>query len=182
LWKRRAQSIRYFNKAIKKYPDYYEAYYRLVAQKRLGQDDQAMASFQETISLSGGKYMLAEYAYALLLCSKGKAADAEQAVRYALESGEHKPIGEVVLGTVELYLRRPDDAEKSAREALSLDPNLPDGYLVLAAVYGVRNDYAAEIRELDMFINLEPTGPRADSVREIRRVAEGLAARMGTKP
>lgn len=89
---------------------------------------------------------------------------------------------ETVLGTVELYLRRPDDAEKSAREALSLDPNLPDGYLVLAAVYGVRNDYAAEIRDLDMFINLEPTGPRADSVRKIRRVAEGLAARMGPKP
>jgi hypothetical protein len=52
-----------------------------------------MASFQETINLSGGKYSLAEYAYALLLCSKGMAADAEQAVRYALESGEHKPIG-----------------------------------------------------------------------------------------
>jgi hypothetical protein len=63
---------------------------------------------------------------------------------------------ETVLGTVELYLRRPDAAEKSAREALSLEPNLPDGYLVLAAVYGVRNDDAAEIRNLDMFINLEP--------------------------
>jgi hypothetical protein len=115
-----------------------------------------MASLQETINLSGGKYSLAEYAYALLLCSKGEGRRCRAG--RALRSGIRRTQAyrETVLGTVELYLRLPDDAEKSAREALSLDPHLPDGYLVLAAVYGVRNDDAAEIRNLDMFIDLEP--------------------------
>jgi tetratricopeptide (TPR) repeat protein len=50
-------SIRDFNKAIEKFPQFYEAYYHLgVAQKRLGQNDKALSSFQTAINLSGGKY------------------------------------------------------------------------------------------------------------------------------
>jgi tetratricopeptide (TPR) repeat protein len=178
-----ARSIHYFSKAIEKYPRYYEAYYHLgVAQKRLGQEDKAMATFQTAIDLSAGKYALAEYAYALLQCKHGKALDAERTVRYALELDQDKPIGEVVLGTVLLYEHRPEEAERSAREALSLDASNPDAYLVLAGVHGEKGDYLTEVEDLDAFLNLEPDGPRTGVVKNIRQVAENMAARtMATR-
>ena len=82
-------SIRDFSKAIEKFPQFYEAYYHLgVAQKRLGLNDQALASFQTAANLSDGKYTLAAYASALLLCKQGKTAEAERTVLYALESND----------------------------------------------------------------------------------------------
>ena len=171
-------SIHYFEKAIERYPKYYEAYYHLgVAQKRLGQEDKAMASFQTAIDLSNGKYALAEYAYALLLCKQGKPADAERTVRYALELDQKRPIGQVVLGTVLLYQHRPQEAERNAREALALDSDTPDAYLVLAGIHGERGDYTTEVQDLDRFLTLEPDSPRTSVVRGIRQVAQGLAER-----
>lgn len=177
-----SRGVHYFSKAIEKYPQYFEAYYHLgVAQKRLGQDAKAMESFQSAIDLSSGKYALAEYAYALMLCKSGKSHDAERTVRYALESEQSKAVGEVVLGTVLLYEHRAEEAEKSAREALSLDANSPDAYLVLAGVHSEQSDYAAEVQDLDAFLNLEPQSSRTEMVRGIREVAEGLAVRTAAK-
>jgi len=177
-----AGSLPHFRKAIEKYPKYFEAYYHLgVAQKRLGQDDQAMSSFQSAIDLSSGKYALAAFAYGLLLCKQGKSHDAERMVRYALELQQNKAIGQVVLATVFLYEHRPDDAEKTARDAISLDPNTPDAYLVLAGVDGEKQDYASEVRELDQFLSLEPQSPRSETVRGIREVAQNLAIHAAAK-
>jgi len=177
-----AGSLPHFRKAIEKYPKYFEAYYHLgVAQKRLGQEDQAMNSFQSAIDLSNGKYALAAYAYGLLLCRQGKSRDAERTVRYALELQQSKAIGQVVLATVLLYEHRPEDAEKSARDALSVDPNTPDAYLVLAGVDGEKEDYASEVHELDQFLSLEPQSPRSETVRGIRDVAQNLAIHAAAK-
>jgi len=172
-----SRSIQFFNKAIHKYPQYYEAYYHLgVAQKRLGQDDKATTAFQTAINLSNGKYALAEYGYALLLCEQGKIKDAEQTVRYALELDQDRPMGEVVLGTVLLYEHRPDEAEKTARDALSLDPNTADAYLVLAGIHGELGNYSGEVDDLNAFLNIEPQSSRSGTVRGIRDVAVSLAA------
>jgi tetratricopeptide (TPR) repeat protein len=177
------RSIRSFTKAIEKYPQYYEAYYHLgVAERRLGQDDKAMASFQTAIDLSNGKYALAEYGYALLLAKTGKTKDAEQSVRYGLELDQNRPIGEVVLATVLLTEHRVDEAEKHAREALSLDSNACDAYLVLAALHGQRGEYADEVQDLDSFLTIEPNSARTQMIKGIRDVAEGLATRAANKP
>jgi Tfp pilus assembly protein PilF len=177
-----AGSVLHFRKAIEKYPKYFEAYYHLgVAQKRLGQEDQAMSSFQSAIDLSSGKYALAAYAYGLLLCKQGRSHDAERTVRYALELQQNRALGQVVLATVFLYEHRPDDAEKSARDALSVDPNTPDAYLVLAGVDGEKEDYASEVNELDQFLSLEPQSSRSETVRGIRDVAQNLAVHAAAK-
>lgn len=68
-----AGSVSHFAKAIEKDSNFYEAYYELgVAQVRLGQNDEAMTSFQSAIDRSGGSFALAEFAYGLLLCHKEK--------------------------------------------------------------------------------------------------------------
>jgi Tfp pilus assembly protein PilF len=177
------RSMRYFWGAIDSYPQYYEAYYHIgVAQKRLGQDASAMNSFQKAIDLSAGKYPLAGYAMALLLCKQGNTKEAERSVRYALEQGQTLSLGEVVLGTVLLYQHRIDEAEKAVREALSLDDTFSDAYLVLAGVHGERGDYVGEVQDLDEFLNHEPESPRSGQVRSIRDVAESLAVHTAAQP
>ena len=177
-----ARSEKFFKKAVEKYPAYYEAHYHLgLAQKRLGQSDEAAASFRKAIELSGGKYVLADYGYALLLCKQGKAAEAERVVRDALSLNQNRPVGEVVLGTVLMCLHRVEEAEKSARQALSLDPAAYDAYLILASVHGERTDYRAEVQDLDSFLALEPDGARADQVRGMRNSAESLANHSASK-
>jgi Tfp pilus assembly protein PilF len=177
-----ARSEKFFKKAVAKYPPYYEAYYHIgVAQKRLGQIDEAAASFRKAIGLSGGKYVLADYGYALLLCKQGKATEAERVVRDALSLNQNKPVGEVVLGTVLMCLHRVGEAETSAREALSLDPAAYDAYLILASVHSERSDYSSEVHDLDSFLALEPDGARADQVRGMRNSAETLANRTASK-
>ena len=91
------------------------------------------------------------------------------------------PLGQVILGTVMLYMNRLDEAERYAREALVLDAGTQDAYLLLAAVHGEKNDYAAEVRDLDDFLHLEPKSPRTNSVRDIRSAAEGLATHLAQK-
>jgi tetratricopeptide (TPR) repeat protein len=177
-----ARGEKFFKKAVELYPAYYEAYYHLgLAQKRLGQSDEAAASFRKTIELSGGKYVLADYAYALQLCMQGKATEAERIVREALAMNQNKPVGEVVLGTVLMSFHRVEEAEKSARQALSLDPAAYDAYLILASVHSERSDYPAEVQDLDSFLALEPDGARADQVRGMRNSAESLANHTASK-
>jgi Tfp pilus assembly protein PilF len=177
-----ARGEKFFKKAVEKYPAYYEAYYHMaVAQKRLGQNEEAAASFRKAIELSDGKYVLADYGYALLLCKQGKATEAERIVREALSLKQSRPVGEVVLGTVLMCLHRVGEAETSAREALSLDPAAYDAYLILASVHSERSDYSAEVQDLDSFLALEPDGARADQVRGMRNGAESLANRSASK-
>ena len=177
-----ARGEKFFKKALQKHPAYYEAYYHMgLAQKRLGQNDKAAASFRKAIELSGGKYVLAGYGYALLLCKQGKAMEAERIVREALSLNENRPVGEVVLGTVLMCLHRAEEAEASARDALSRDPAAYDAYLILASVHGERSDYSAEVQDLDLFLALEPDGARADQVRGMRNSAESLANHTASK-
>jgi predicted Zn-dependent protease len=128
------------------------------AQKRIGQEDPA-----------------------LLLCKQGKAKDAEQTVRYALNLEQSRPIGKVVLGTVLLFEHRAEEAEKVVRDALALDSSTVDAYLVLAGVHGEEGDYAAEVQDLNTFLGLEPQSARSAQVRSIREVAESMAIRISAK-
>ena len=177
-----AASLPFFEKAIKKYATFYEAYYHLgVAQARLGQDDRALTSFQSSINLSGGSYALAQFAYALLLCQKGQPVQAESIVRNGLDLGQHIQFGKIVLGAVLVKLHRFDEAAQNARDAIRVDPAAADAYLVLASVDDSHSDYAQEVRDLDTFLRLEPDGARHHQIRPIRDVAQHLAERNAAK-
>jgi tetratricopeptide (TPR) repeat protein len=168
-----AGSVPFFSKAINKFPDFYEAYYQLgLAQVHLNQNDDAVRSFQAAIHLSGGHYSLAEFAYALLLCNRGELPEAERLVRHGLAQSPDMPDGYIVLGVVLLHSNRLDEAEHYAREALKHSEQAFNAYLLLADVHDYRKDYSAEIRDLDHFLAVEPTGPRADHARHWRELAQ----------
>jgi Tfp pilus assembly protein PilF len=171
-----AASVSFFSKAIEKYSNYYEAYYEMgQAQVRLNQTDEAMKSFQTAIDLSGGKFAPAEFAYGLMLCSQGKAREAERVVRHGLENGSNMVYGYMAMGVVALHLYRPEEAEKNANEVILRNPRLPDAYLILADAHAARNNYDAEAKDLEVFLKLVPEGPRSDFARSLRNAADRLA-------
>jgi tetratricopeptide (TPR) repeat protein len=178
-----AGSLRHFNSAVQRFPQYYEAYYHQgIAEMKLGKNEEALRSFQMAVDLSEGRYARAQFGYGLALCRQGNAEEAERIVRYGLETEPNLPDGHVVLGLVLLKLNRADDAEKSARRALLLDgPKSGKGYLVLADVDAARGNYDAQARDLENYLRLHPNESNVPFLRAARDAARRLAAKTAQK-
>lgn len=167
-----AGSLRHFTKATQAFPGYFEAYYNIgVADAALGRFNEAMRAFQTSIDLSDGRYALAQFGYGYVLCQEGKAAEAEKIVRKGLEVEDVAPEGYVILSEALVQLNRPDEAEKSAREALLRNPGFAGTYLALADVAASKDDYRAEVADLDIYLRLQPNGPASEQARQHREVA-----------
>jgi tetratricopeptide (TPR) repeat protein len=172
-----AGSLSHFTKAIRVFPGYFEAYYNLgVAEMTLGHAGEAQKDFQTSIDLSGGRYALAEFGYAYLLCQQGRPGEAEKMVRRGLEVEDAAPEGYVILGEALQQLNRFDEAEKSAHEALLRNPNSASAYLVLSDVAERRGQYRVEIQDLDIYLRLRPNGPGSMLARKLRAEAEAILA------
>jgi tetratricopeptide (TPR) repeat protein len=96
----------------------------------------------------------------------GNAAEAETAVRRGLEIDPNAADDYVFLGMTLLRLNRPDEAEKSAHEALGLTPT--SGLSIRAR----REDYRDQIQDL------APNGGVSKRVHEARQVAQRILDRM----
>ena len=176
-----AGGIIHLNKAIAIFPGYYEAYYNQgVAETRLNHTDEALDAFQKAIDTSGGRYAMAQFAYGLLLSDRGKPEEAERIIRAGLDTDPYAAEGHFFL-SIALYAQdRLDESEKSVREALLRKPNLADAYLILSDIHAKRNDYSAQLQDLDTFLNLAPNAPQAQKIRKIREVVQRLATAPST--
>ena len=174
-----AGSLRHFDAALRIYPEYYEAYYHEgIAALIERNNEEALRCFQKATDISDKGYPPAEFGYALALMREGKPEQAEGVVRHGLESEPNNPDGHVVLGFVLLKLKRPDEAEKNAREALDVNaPNSAKGYLVLSDLNAERGDYEDQARDLDTYLKLRPNDPNKSTLRAVRDLAKRLAAR-----
>lgn len=180
LQKRDAEgSIAHFKEATNAFPDYYEAFYQLgVANLELRRGDEAELALQKAIDLSGGHSADPQFALGALLCDRGAYADAEKVIRKGLENDTVSGRGYLFLGQAQFGLNRIEEAEKSARKALSRKADLASAYIVLANVNIRRQDYRGAIRELDNFLRLKPEGPTSDQARDVRNAAERVVNRF----
>ncbi len=172
-------SFRHFDAALRIYPDYYEAYYHEGIAALIEQNnEEALRRFQKAIDSSDKGYPQAEFGYGLALMREGMLEDAERVVRHGLESDPNNPDGHVVLGFVLLKLKRPDEAEKNAREALDVHaPNSAKGYLVLSDLNAEKGNYEDQARDLDAYLKLRPDDPNKRTLQSVRDLAKKLAAR-----
>jgi tetratricopeptide (TPR) repeat protein len=176
-----AGSLRHFSKAAKAFPEYYEAFYHLgVVEMSLGRMEEATQDFQKAIDLSGGRYAWAEFGLGYLLYLEGNEGEAETVIRRGLEQDGNSPTGYAILGMVLLRLNRPEEAERSAREALLRKPDFAQAYLVLSDAYARRREYQAQLQGLDTYLKLEPHGAASERVRQAREVA--LKSLAETRP
>jgi tetratricopeptide (TPR) repeat protein len=95
----------------------------------------------------------------------------KKVIRRGLEVDESLPNGYAMLGMTLLRLDRLEEAERSAHEVLLRNPNLGLAYLVLADVHVRRGEYWMQLRELDAYLKLDPTGPASVRVHQAREVA-----------
>lgn len=170
-------SLNHFLKATHAFAGYYEAFYHAgLVQLRLGHTSEALQSFQEAVTLSGGRYAQAQYGMGYALYLDDQPVEAEKVLRRGIDSDPKLPEGYEILGMVEVKLNRLDDAEKSAREALLRDANCAVAYLVLSDVSGQRKDYRQQLADLDNYLRLQPSGPVSERVEKAREATLNLLA------
>jgi tetratricopeptide (TPR) repeat protein len=172
------QSLSHFTRAVRAFPGYFEAlYHQGVVETDLGHNEEAMQAFQAAINLSGGRYAKAVFGVGYVHYLQGNTVQAETVTRRGLELDPNSVDGYVILGMALLRLNRPDEAEKSAREALLRDPNMANAYLVLADSNARRGNYAEQIKDLDTYLRLDPTGSASKRAQEVREAARKILNR-----
>lgn len=164
-----AGSIPAFEKAVKEFPSYYEAYTELgIANNHIGKVPEAEAALKKAVELSDGKYVQPLYLLADLYNSQGKYQEAEPFARQAIALDNSTWNGFLELARSQLGLRRLADAEASALRARELAPQTPQVFLVLANVHALQQNYPAAIQDLDVYLKLEPDSQKSEAVRRTR--------------
>ena len=166
-------SIKEFERAIKIFPNYYEAYaqigYAYIASKDPAHAEEAL---RQSIVVSQEHYPDAFFLLAALFSSQKRFDDAEPLARKAVDLAPDSWHAQSEMAQALLGQDRPEDAEKYAQAAVKLQPDNPLLWLVLADIHGeLRNDSALVV-DLDTYLKLAPNGAMADRVRQGRDEAK----------
>jgi tetratricopeptide (TPR) repeat protein len=182
--KESAASISEFQRAIKIFPEFYEAYYKIgLATLNLQHYPDAQAAFETSIELSKGRYPPSQFGLGVAFCMQKQFAEAEEAIRSGLDEYPGDAAGHFTLAWVLFTAARLRDAEKSARQAVLYNTNFATAYLLLAQIHLRQSDLSAVTADLDAYLKLDPDGPHGAEARAVRTQAERLLAKQkGTDP
>jgi Flp pilus assembly protein TadD len=164
-----AGSIPEFQKAVKLYPSYYEAYTKLgIANYHLGKVPEAQAALKQAVELSEGKSVEPLYLLADLYSSQRNYSEAETLARQAVALDNSSWNSYFELARALVGLKRAGEAETNALRARDLAPQNSQVYLVLANVHVLEQNYPAAVQDFDAYLKLEPNNPNSDAVRRTR--------------
>ena len=166
-----------FQQAVSIAPGFYEAYYQIgMAYLTLGTRAEAEKSFRKSIEVSNDKYGEPVIGLASFLIDTGDFAQSEQMTRHGLELSPNSWFGHYQLGRILFAENKVADAQKSADQARSLDPNAAIVYRLLSNIHLSLKDYPALIQDLDAYIKLDADSPAGVRAKEIRKqVAEKIS-------
>ncbi len=182
--KESAASIAEFQRAIKAFPDFYEAYYKIgLAYLNLNRYPDAQAAFETSIEVSKGRYPPSRFGLGVALCMQKQFAEAEDAIRAGLDVYPANATGHFTLAWVLFSAARLPEAEKSARQAVLYNANFATAYLLLAQIHLGQSDLSAVTADLDAYLRLDPEGPHSAEAKAVRAQAERvLAKQQGADP
>jgi tetratricopeptide (TPR) repeat protein len=161
-----ARSIPNFQRAIKSFPTFYEAYCGLgVAEVYLQSWNEAEAAFRKCIELSGGTFAVAHFGLGVILSHRKQFPEAEATIREGIELDPADARGHFSLAWVLHTMGRLPEAERSAREAILYKPTFPNPYLLLAQIHLLQGNSSAEIEDLDGYLKVDPNGPLSARAR-----------------
>ena len=162
-------AIDLFERAIKDFPNFYEAYAQEGnAYTFLGQTAAAEEAMRKSIALSSNQYSEAFFLLAGLLNNTNRYAEAEPVARQGVALDSSSWHGHFELARALSALKRPAEAEKSAIQARDLKPGNSAVFLLLANIHIQLRDRAALKKDLDQYLKVAPTGPAADRARRTR--------------
>jgi tetratricopeptide (TPR) repeat protein len=163
------RAIEQFERAIKDFPTYYEAYEQEGnAYIRLAVIAPAEEALRKSVELSSGHYSEALLDLSGLLSATKRFAEAETFARNAIRVDTSTWRGPFNLALALEGLKQMDGAEKSAIQARDMKPDNPPVYLMLANIHIQLNNYQALSKDLESYIKLVPTGPQSDQARRTR--------------
>jgi tetratricopeptide (TPR) repeat protein len=167
-----------FQKAIKEYPPYYEAFAKMgIAQFLLGQTPAAEDSLQKSIDLSEGKFPDAFFDMADLLNNVHDYANAEPQARKGIAADDSSWRGYFELARALTGLKRFAEAEQSAVKSRELNPKNLQLYVVLTNIHLATRDYASVLQDIDAYLKLDPDSPSSEQMRATRaQVSRALSA------
>jgi tetratricopeptide (TPR) repeat protein len=171
-----AGSISEFRRAIKAFPTFYEAFYRIgIAEGRLGHAAEAESAFRKSLALSADRYAPAHFGLGMILSEdKKQYAEAESMVHSGLAIDPKDGGGYFALGWILFRTDRLPDAESAAREALLREPGLAVAYVLLAQVHLRQSKPNAVNADLDAYLKLDPSGVKDSTVVALRTQAEQI--------
>jgi tetratricopeptide (TPR) repeat protein len=177
-------SLDQFDRAIKEYPGFYEAYTQAgIARVKLGESADAEKAFRKAIELSQEKYSDAYSGLAVVLSDGKHFTDAEVAARKAIELNPNDWRGQGELGRALHAQQRFEEAEGPALAASKLAPDNPTLKLMLSSIHLQLKNLPAMREDLDAYLKLVPKGPEADRMRDVRaRVQKAIDASTDQTP
>ena len=162
-------SMSQFERAIREYPNFYEAYTHIgIAQTSLGNNGDAEKAFRKAIELSEGKYADAYAGLAVNLSNTKRFAEAEAACRKLIELSPNDWRGHGELARALYGMKRYQEAEAPANLAAKLAPDNPTLQLMRSSIHLELKNLPAMLEDLDAYLKLVPTGAEADRMRELR--------------
>jgi tetratricopeptide (TPR) repeat protein len=182
--KKPAESIAELQRAIKIFPDFYEAYYKIgLANLNLQRYSDAQSAFETSIQLSKGRYAPSQFGLGIALCTEKQYGQAEEAIRAGLQNYPADATGNFTLAWVLFNSGRLPEAEKSARQAIIFNSDLAEAYLLLGQIHLRQNDLVSLLSDLDAYVKLRPDAPRMAQAIALRAQAEQqLAKQQGSAP
>lgn len=169
-----------FKQAVSVAPNYYEAEYQAaMAYLSQGKRDEAAASFQKSIDLSGGKYGEGFVGLGTLAVDRKDYAQAEKELRQAVTLSPDFWLGHYELGRALFLEGRIDEAKTSAEQARSLAPAAPIIYRLLANIHLREKDYRAAEADIDEYVKLDPDSAAGRRAKELREV---VAQKVDSQP
>jgi Carboxypeptidase regulatory-like domain/TPR repeat/Tetratricopeptide repeat len=162
-------SIKQFQRAIQVYPNYYEAYAQMgFAYMRMNDAAESEKALRKSIDLSEEHYADAFVMLAALFSNNRRFADAEPLARKAVELNANSWHAQSELAQALLGLKRADEGEKYAQEAVKLQPDNPLLRLLLADLHIELKNDPALLDDFNAYLKLAPNGPYAEKVRQHR--------------
>ena len=172
-------ALLHFQRAIKNFPTYYEAYLEeAIAYRKLDDATSAEEALRTSVTLSSGKYSEALLMLSGLLSDQKQYQEAETFARKALEVDGGSWRGPFELARALFGLKQTGEAEQRAVQARDLNPDNPEIYSLLANIHINRHDIAALAKDLDTLLKLEPTGAEADQARKIQGELQAYVKRI----
>jgi len=170
-------SVKHFQKAIKLYPDYPQAY-RMLGEAYLQKQDwqQAEDALKKSIELE--PKLTASYLDLGALRNQTKNyPGAEEALKKCLELSPETPAAQYELAKTYFATGRWQEAAPLAESAVKALPDLASAHVLLANIRLKQRNGAAALHEYQEYLRLDPDGDMAPQVRDmVAKLQKALAS------
>jgi Flp pilus assembly protein TadD len=167
-------AIEHLQLSITEYPEFTLAYNEMgVAYLRINELQKADESFLAALKIEPDAYA-PQMNRGIVLVSMKKFEDAETVLRKVVKLNDQSAVAHYFLGQAIANLGKFDEAEKELAFAVKTGgPEMKEAHRVLAIIYGARGDKKKAVKELETYLELNPTTPDAEQLKNVIKQLKG---------